>query len=177
MRSLQLLAAAAGVTALLVLSAAALAPRAVPPKQPGSFAERLDRGRAWIEDRLGVPLGTSAPEEDAPVLVVLLESRPQLERLRQRLGPSRIRAQGPEAFATHQGSVVASRLEGASETINRLGWAAGPIEILRPGSDAPISDEAAATSQDVIARLAKKEQLTLADSHRLLQSMEGSSQP
>ena len=118
----------------------------------------------------------SAGASDAPVIVLLVETRASLVQLRQKLRGQAVLAESKRAFAL-EGLVVASSLEAASDPLNQLGWASRPLEIVsraqgqraardRPG---PGSPEGAGPS---LAALAQKDRLTRADAERLLDHLD-----
>jgi hypothetical protein len=129
---------------------------------------------------------TAAEPAEPPVLVVIVETSAQLERLRRSLPPSRVLTSTQRAFAV-DGAVFASDMEAASVPLNALGWAARPFEIVsrergptgagQAAPDAAGVPGAPGATGNLIADLAKKDRLTHAEARALLDHLDGPPPP
>ena len=120
----------------------------------------------------------ASAEADRPegpaVLVLLVENRDQLDRLRSRFDRRRILASSRRAFAV-EGLVAASNLEAASEPLNTLGWSDRPLDIVsraRATAPVPQAEGTAGSAASSIAELARQDRLSRSDALRLLDQLD-----
>jgi hypothetical protein len=119
-----------------------------------------------------------APERGSAVLVVEVESRDLLERLRRRFPRERLLVSERDVIAI-EGCIFAYELEAVSGPLNRLGWgdrridlitrARAPAAASRSGAEAPGSAQG---ESNLIADLAKKKELSRNDALALLRDLD-----
>jgi hypothetical protein len=113
----------------------------------------------------------------ATVLVVEVESRDLLERLRRRLPRSSLLVSERDVIAI-EGCIFAYDLEKVSAPLNRLGWGDRRIDLVsRPRGPAAAagalpSAPAAQPGPNLIADLAKKPELTRGDALAMLRELD-----
>ena len=133
----------------------------------------------WVEQS-----GFAAPEASASgetVLIVEVESRDLLERLRGRFPRARLLVSERDVVAI-EGCIFAYDLEAVSGPLNRLGWAnrridlvsrpRGPVADAAGFSGGPPSSGTPAAGPARLADLAKKPELTRSDALALLRELE-----
>lgn len=122
-----------------------------------------------------VSLGTaesSAPAgRDATVLVVEVESRDLLERLRSRLPRARILVSERDVVAI-EGCIFAYDLEAVNGPLNRLGWGDRRIDLVSQLRGPAAEATGPAPGSSPIAELARKPELSRGDALALLRELD-----
>jgi hypothetical protein len=109
------------------------------------------------------------------VLIVEVESRDLLERLRRRFPRARLLVSERDVVAI-EGCIFTYDLEAVSGPLNRLGWSNRRIDLVTrprgPRAEAAALPSAPAPGSNLIADLAKKPELSRGDALALLRELE-----
>ena len=137
----------------------------------------------WIAlERLPDVFGTrSAEVTEVPVLIVVVGSRPQVERVRRVAAPDQTLRASADGFALRRGLIVVSAVEHAGPLLSEVGWGDRPLEILdvdrarAARGMAPASGEGSGPGADEVGthlqELIRQPNLTLGEARELLGSM------
>jgi hypothetical protein len=115
------------------------------------------------------------PARGGTVLIVEVESRDLLERLRRRFPRARLLVSERDVVAI-EGCIFTYDLEAVSGPLNRLGWSNRRIDLVTrprgPRAEAAALPSAPAPGSNLIADLAKKPELSRGDALALLRELE-----
>ncbi len=136
-----------------------------------------DSGEAAAQIESAASADDESLESGGAVLIVEVESRDLLERLRSRLPRARILVSERDVVAI-EGCIFAYDLEAVNGPLNRLGWGNRRIDLVsRPrGPSAEAAAQSSAPAQapggNLIADLAKKPELSRNDALALLRELD-----
>lgn len=105
-----------------------------------------------------------------PVLVIVVETRENLEIVRGAVAPDRIVVSTEAGLAISPHRVVATSLERAGTLVTKTGWHDRPLEIVAIDRRTPDRDASDDERVD-IASLVNKPTLTRAEAYRLLRTL------
>ncbi len=134
-----------------------------------------DLDGAAAQDASAASEAEAGVERGGTVLIVEVESRDLLERVRSRLPRARILVSERDVVAV-DGCIFAYDLEAVNGPLNRLGWGGRRIDLVtRPrgpaaGPAAPVAPSTS-TARAAIAELAKKPELSRSDALALLHEL------
>lgn len=107
-----------------------------------------------------------------PVMVVVVKSAADVDKVREAIDDERIVASTGEGFAVREGRIVVAGVEAAGPLLSQAGWTEAKLEIVKVGARGAGPSDGGAAPRPGLEGLYGKSTLTLDEALRALQSLE-----